>query len=133
MRELSQLQQGTRAGCSLRAAAGVSALQSRRPLPAGRRRLQRRPGRHATGRRAAGGVGASTLKVDGKIFAMLARGELVLKLSRQHVDDLVASGLGMRFDPGHGRLMKEWVVFPPARGSHCRSQGEARRFVGTRT
>jgi hypothetical protein len=26
------------------------------------------------------------------------------------VDELVASGVGKHFDPGHGRLMWEWVV-----------------------
>jgi TfoX/Sxy family transcriptional regulator of competence genes len=49
------------------------------------------------------------LKVNGKLFAMVVRGRLVVKLPRPHVDELVASGAGERFDPGHGRLMKEWA------------------------
>lgn len=57
-----------------------------------------------------GKFGASALKVNGKIFAMMTRGELVVKLSRQRVDELVVAGTGRRFDPGHGRLMKEWVA-----------------------
>ena len=57
--------------------------------------------------------GASALKVHDKIFAMLAGGEFVLKLPRQRVDVLIASGEGKRFDPGHGRLMKEWVAVRP--------------------
>jgi len=52
------------------------------------------------------------LRVRGKIFAMLVRDELVAKLPRTRVDALVASGAGARFDPGHGRLMKEWVTVP---------------------
>jgi hypothetical protein len=60
-----------------------------------------------------GKFGASGLKVHGKIFAMLSKGELVVKLPRQRVDDLIASGTGRRFDPGHGRLMKEWVTIAP--------------------
>lgn len=32
------------------------------------------------------------------------------------VDQLVASGAGARFDPGHGRLMKEWVMVAPRDG-----------------
>jgi len=55
------------------------------------------------------------LKVDGKIFAMLSRGRFVAKLPKPRVDALVASGAGERFDPGHGRIMKEWVVI--GRGS----------------
>jgi hypothetical protein len=60
------------------------------------------------------GFGASPgLRVGGKVFAMLVRGSLVVKLPRERVDELVASGAGTRFDPRHdGRLMKEWVTVP---------------------
>ncbi len=50
------------------------------------------------------------LKVNGKIFAMFGRGQFVTKLPKKRVDELVSAGHGERFDPGHGRLMKEWVV-----------------------
>lgn len=60
------------------------------------------------------GFGSSALKVHGKIFAMLVTGRLVLKLPRQRVDALIAAGDGARFDPGHGRLMKEWLSVEPA-------------------
>ena len=53
--------------------------------------------------------GSTSLKTDGKIFAMLVKDRLVVKLDRRRVDALVASGDGERFDPGHGRLMKEWL------------------------
>jgi YjbR len=57
---------------------------------------------------------AAGLRVGRKIFAMLGRdGELVVKLAKERVDELVASGAGARFDPRHdGRLMKEWVTIP---------------------
>ena len=58
--------------------------------------------------------GSSTLKINGKIFAMLVKGRLVVKLPRQRVDALIASGDGERFDPGHGRLMKEWLTVSPS-------------------
>jgi TfoX/Sxy family transcriptional regulator of competence genes len=58
--------------------------------------------------------GSSELKVHTKIFAMLVRGQLVVKLPKSRVDVLVASGDGERFDPRHdGRLMKEWVSIAP--------------------
>ena len=41
---------------------------------------------------------------------MLVDHRLVLKLPRPRVDDLIASGAGHRFDPGHGRVMKEWIT-----------------------
>ena len=58
------------------------------------------------------GFGASALKTGGKIFAMLVAGQLVIKLPRQRVDALIAARAGTRFDPGHGRLMKEWASIP---------------------
>lgn len=57
------------------------------------------------------GFGESALKIHDKIFAMLVRGKLVVKLPKARVDALIASGAGERFDPRHdGRLMKEWVT-----------------------
>ena len=77
-----------------------------------------------------GKFGASGLKVDGKLFAMLSKGELVVKLPRQRVDELVASGAGRPFDPGHGRLMKEWVTVAPAHARRwSKLAEEARQFV----
>ena len=57
------------------------------------------------------GFGSSALQVGGKIFAMLTpRGEFVVKLPKRRVEELEASGAGHKFDPGHGRVMKEWLV-----------------------
>ncbi len=53
--------------------------------------------------------GATSLKANGKIFAMLVKDRLVVKLARQRVDELVEAGAGERFDPGHGRIQKEWL------------------------
>lgn len=60
------------------------------------------------------GFGSGSLKVAGRMFASLSkRGEFIVKLPRPRVDALVASGDGVRFDPGHGRLMKEWLAVRP--------------------
>jgi hypothetical protein len=61
------------------------------------------------------GFGSSgQLKVNGRIFAMLVRGELVLKLPRGRVEELVAQRQGAHFDAGKGRPMKEWFVLSSA-------------------
>jgi len=71
------------------------------------------------------------LKVRGKIFAMLVRAELVLKLPRRRVDELVESSAGTRFEPrGDGRAMKEWVVLRPGGADWLELAAEALRFVG---
>lgn len=57
--------------------------------------------------------GSSVLKIHNKIFAMLVGGRLVVKLPQQRVDALIASGEGERFDPGHGRRMREWLAVAP--------------------
>jgi len=81
------------------------------------------------------GFGSTSLKVGGKIFALLSsRGEFVVKLPQRRVDDLIASGDGHRFDPGHGRQMKEWLALRP-RSSHdwMRLANEALTFVAGTT
>ncbi len=75
------------------------------------------------------------LRVRGKIFAMLCRGDLVVKLARTRVDELVASGTGQRFDARRdGRLMKEWATIPVAHGHQWSALArEALDFVGRST
>jgi len=57
------------------------------------------------------GFGSKGLKVARKLFAFPSKGRLVVKLPADRVDALLSSGEGERFNPGHGRLMKEWIAF----------------------
>ncbi len=78
------------------------------------------------------GFGSSALRINNKIFAMLSpQRSFVVKLPRARVDELIVSGHGQRFDPGHGRLMKEWaVIAPTAEADWLTLAREAMEFVG---
>lgn len=72
----------------------------------------------------------NVLSVNGKIFAMLGRGSsLVVKLPKERVAELVNTGKGQHFDPGHGRLMKEWVSVEAGAAPWVALAEEAHRFV----
>lgn len=73
--------------------------------------------------------GSMGLKVDGKVFAMFVKDKLVVKLPQERVEALVVSGDGKYFDPGHGRLMKEWVAVKPSNGDWLSLAKEAKDFV----
>ena len=77
--------------------------------------------------------GSSALKVHDKIFAMLVRGKLVVKLPKSRVDTLVASGDGERFDANRGRPMKEWLALDPvSQEAWLPLAREAMQFVGAK-
>ena len=51
--------------------------------------------------------GSTSLKANGKIFAMLVKDRLVVKLSEERVNALIDEGAGERFD--NGRPQREWL------------------------
>jgi len=60
-----------------------------------------------------GGFGRSALRYRGKIFAMLVRGRLVVKLPADQVASLVAAGQGVHFDANKGTPLREWFAVGP--------------------
>jgi hypothetical protein len=66
--------------------------------------------------RGGSGFGRSALRWENKIFAMLVRGRLVLKLPASRVDALVGGGDGVHFDANKGTPMKEWFSLDPESG-----------------
>lgn len=70
------------------------------------------------------------LKVNGKIFAMLYKGRLVVKLPAARANQLASARSGEYFRLGK-KVMKEWVVVhtPPGAGWRKFAE-EAREFVG---
>lgn len=74
--------------------------------------------------------GSPGLKTGKKFFACLYQGKLVVKLSEERVDELAATGKGGHFDPGMGRVMREWAaVEPTTAGEWIGLAEEARSFV----
>ena len=78
--------------------------------------------------------GAAGLRNGAKFFAMLYKGNLVIKLPVDRVEELVKSKKGKLFDPGHGRIMKEWVAIKPSstREEWLALAQEASKFVSSR-
>jgi hypothetical protein len=77
--------------------------------------------------------GSTSLKTDGKIFAMLVKDRLVVKLSAARVEELAGQGVGERFDPGHGRIQKEWLSVRGADPERWRALAtESEAFVAKR-
>jgi hypothetical protein len=60
---------------------------------------------------------------------MLVKGELVVKLPKQRVDEVVAARAGTYFDPGDGRLMKQWISISPGRVAWVDLAKDAYAFV----
>ena len=60
------------------------------------------------------GQGAQGMKVGKKMFAMFYKGDLVLTLPPARVEELIAAGRGLPFDPGTGKMMKNRVLIPTA-------------------
>ena len=77
--------------------------------------------------------GSTSLKTDGKIFAMLVKDRLVVKLPAARVVELAGEGVGEPFDPGHGRIQKEWLSVAGAEPDQWRSLAtESEAFVARR-
>jgi hypothetical protein len=62
------------------------------------------------------GFGRTALRYRSKIFVMLVRGRLVLKLPAERVDALIAAGDGAAFDANKGTPMREWFSLDPGSG-----------------
>jgi hypothetical protein len=74
---------------------------------------------HSAGLRTAGG----------KFFAFVVRGELVVKLPAERVDELVRGGAGRPFESG-SRVMRAWVRVSPTNSAACEAYVlEAQSFV----
>lgn len=51
-----------------------------------------------------------SLKIRKKMFVMFNKGNYVVKLPKERVEKIINSGEGLLYDPGNGKIMKEWVI-----------------------
>jgi hypothetical protein len=54
-------------------------------------------------------------EVGKKMFAMFFKGDLLLTLPPARVEELIAAGRGLAYDPGTGKAMKNRVLIPAAK------------------
>lgn len=74
--------------------------------------------------------GTTALTNKRKVFAFPWKGNLVVKLPKEQVVEIVASKKGIYFDPGHGRTSKEWVeVYAKAENQWLDFIREAKEYV----
>ena len=53
-----------------------------------------------------------SLKIRKKMFAFPQEKNIILKLPKERVTEFLNSGEGLPYDPGNGKIMKEWVIIP---------------------
>ena len=61
------------------------------------------------------GRGGQELKARKKMFAMFYKGQLLLKVPPGRVNELIASGDAISYDPGTGKTMKDRVLIPDSK------------------
>lgn len=71
-----------------------------------------------------------SLKTRKKMFVMFNKGNYVVKLPNERVEELISSGDGLHYDPGNGKIMKEWVIIPEEYSNKwIEYASEAKRFA----
>jgi hypothetical protein len=92
-----------------------------------------RPGVTVPGADGRRGFGSSALRINGAIFAMISRHELVLKLPGERVAELIGSAQGGPFTAGKRTPMRQWLVVDVTVAPWRQLADEAFDFVGSAT
>jgi hypothetical protein len=76
------------------------------------------------------GFGSGTLMVNGRIFALVSDGRLVLKLPGARVSALIAEARGLPWSAGKATPLREWVAIPEEEPAWLDLANESSAFVG---
>jgi TfoX/Sxy family transcriptional regulator of competence genes len=75
-------------------------------------------------------MGNPSIKLGSKMFGGLYDGDLIVRIGRERVSELVASGRAAPFDPsGRGRAMKDWAQVPELADDWLALAEEAKAFL----
>ncbi len=74
----------------------------------------------------------NSLWVGRRMFAFSSKDNLILKLPENRVDELISSGEGTRYDPGRGKIRKEWLAVKPTRSTSLRLAKEAMKLAASK-
>jgi hypothetical protein len=71
------------------------------------------------------------LMLNGKSFGMSSHGRLMLKLTEERAQALIAEGIGKPFSPSAGRVMKGWIEVTHAKADWVALAKEAHRIAAS--
>jgi hypothetical protein len=75
-----------------------------------------------------------SLKIRRKMFVFYRNEKIVVKLPKDKVTELLNSQVGLPYDPGSGKIMKEWVIIPKEHSEKWHDFiSEAKQFALTLT
>jgi hypothetical protein len=71
-----------------------------------------------------------SIKTKKKMFAMFNKGRYIVKLPKERVTELINTEKGLPYDPGNGKIMKEWVIIPDEKSEEWADlAAEAKKFA----
>jgi hypothetical protein len=75
-------------------------------------------------------MGMPAVKLGSKMFGGFFDGNLVVRIGRERVEDLISSGRALPFDPsGRDRPMKDWAQVPEPNAEWLALATEAKAFA----
>jgi len=76
------------------------------------------------------GRGAQGIKYNDKMFIMFYKGDIVVKLATNRINEFIKEGIGEPFDPGTGKPMKNRMLIKASKKKHwIKVSEESKKFA----